>query len=98
MNVETLTPTKISVKKIVVKKPKAPKTVKFDQEKPVAAPTVKKSVKKSVEKPTKKVLKSSFDRLNAHAMKHVTNWHAKAGENGTQFAKLLAKHARSLLK
>lgn len=78
----------VKVKKIAAKKPQTPKSV----QKPKAVKVEKKTVA------PKKVLKSSFDRLNAHALKHVSSWHAKAGADGPQFAKLLAKHARSLLK
>ena len=46
----------------------------------------------------KKHAVSKVDRLSAHALKHVSNWHAKAGADGPEFAKLLAKHARTLLK
>lgn len=45
-----------------------------------------------------KLKTKTLDRLHAHAMKHVSNWHVKAGEDGPAFAKLLAKHARALLK
>ena len=54
----------------------------------------------SVEKktPVPKKVSRVVDRLSAHALKHVSSWHAKAGADGPEFAKLLAKHARTLLK
>ena len=88
------------------KAPTAPKVKKVAEKttkvsKPLQEPVVVKNVatvKKVVEKKAKPAAKKPIDKLSAHALKHVSSWHAKAGENGPEFAKLIAKHARTLLK
>lgn len=37
-------------------------------------------------------------KLGAHALKHLKNWHSKAGDKGPLFAKMLTKHAKELGK
>ena len=85
------------VKQVPVTKPAAKAPAKA-----VLADKVQKNIpvaveKKKVSKTAKKVSRP-VDRLGAHALKHVSSWHAKAGADGPEFAKLLAKHARTLLK
>ncbi len=70
------------------------KVKKVVPKKDKAAKIVKVKPAETVKAPANKTL----DKLSAHALKHVSGWHAKAGENGPEFAKLIAKHARTLLK
>ena len=85
-------PQETAEKKVKVVKPKPLKESVEKQTKIVKVVKAKKAetVKKPVNKP--------LDKLSAHALKHVSGWHSKAGENGPEFAKLIAKHARTLLK
>ena len=77
------------VKKAVAKKAVA-KKVLADKPKPntKAAPKPKVVV----------VPNKNLDKLHAHAMKHLANWHSKAGVDGAEFAKRLVKDAKTLLK
>lgn len=79
------------VKKVVVKKVKAAKPL---------AEKVKANTKKTAKAKVAETATTNkgLERLHSHAMKHLNNWHAKAGPDGTEFAKRLAKHAKSLLK
>lgn len=58
----------------------------------------KKVVDAGVEKAVKKVVDTGLGKLEAHAIKHLTNWHSKAGPKGSDFAKVLAKHVKKLGK
>lgn len=80
------------VKKVIKPKPLVLLDSIGKQEKTV------KVVKAKKPEPVKKPVNKQLDKLSAHALKHLSGWHSKAGENGPEFAKLIAKHARSLLK
>lgn len=89
------------VKKVVAKKVKEVGGVVVKKVKDKAleegANIVNKVKDKAVEA-GKKLVDKEVEKLHAHAAKHLSNWHAKAGENGPELAKMLQKHLRALLK
>lgn len=84
------------IKKAVAKKVQEAKKTVVSKAKDSANDTGKKGVSK-VKVKVAETGKKEGDKLHAHAIKHLNSWHKKAGENAPEFAKTIAKHARTLL-
>lgn len=86
---------KTEVKNVAVLVPKVKRVAKKSKEN-VIVETLK--VKPSAKTHLKPAPKRQVDRLQTHAIKLLTSWHAKAGDDGAEFVKQVQKHTRSLLK
>ena len=85
------------VKEKVVKKSKESGKKVLDAAKPAVMDAVE-AFGKTGEENIKKDGMKALEKLKVHARKHVTNWHNKAGEHKSDFAKDVLKHAKELLK
>ena len=105
-------PVKYTKKAALAKKAELENIVKANEIEKKSQPTVSKKTKaidtakkvgkevgkKAIAEGAKKFVENKgLEKLSAHALKHLKNWHAKAGADGGKFAKMLAKHTKNLV-